>query len=131
MCYVTYGTSIALFRISIGLFLLRFAIERIHQWIIYITMLSTVIFWALSAVFLSLLCNPLDNNRHCLSAVVEIHVSYLYSAAAIVIDLVFVVFPIFLTWSLSISRRTKVMLVPIFGMGFLYGLTDSFWSFSR
>lgn len=108
---------------SIGLFLLRITIKPIQRWIIYIAMALTVL-TGLVFFFVTLLqCAPLSyfwdkttQTGWCIDVDVIIALTFLYSAVAVVCDFTFAILPIFLVWNLNMSRKTRVLLIPILGM---------------
>lgn len=114
-------------KVSIGLFLLRVTVKKIHKWIIYaamsITVLTGVVFF-----FVTLLqCTPISffwtrftpdapKGAFCIPIDVIIALTFLYSACAIISDFTFAILPIFLVWGLNMPVRNRVMLIPVLGM---------------
>jgi hypothetical protein len=124
-----YAAVMITSKISIGFFLLRVTVKRTHAWIIYgVVSLSIVAGFAFFFVVL-LQCNPVSdywlkfvglNVGKCLNVEVVIALAYLYSACSIVADFTLALLPVFLIKSLKMDRRTKILLVPLLGMGTMY-----------
>jgi hypothetical protein len=110
-------------KISIGLFLLRVTVNKIHRWIIYSAVLITVV-CGLAFFFVTLFqCTPISffwnkqiENGMCINVDVIIGLTFFYSAVSVVSDFTFAILPFFLIWNLNMSVRTKFMLIPILGM---------------
>jgi len=110
-------------KISIGLFLLRVTVKKIHKWIIYAAMGLTVL-CGLIFFFVTLLqCSPIHffwdksiENGTCISVDVIIGLTFLYSAISVISDFTFAILPFFLIWGLNMSFKSRVMLIPILGM---------------
>lgn len=110
-------------KISIGLFLLRVTVTRIHKCIIYVAMGLTVL-TGLVFFFVTLLqCSPINffwdksiKDGSCVAIDVIIGLTFLYSAISVICDFTFAILPIFLIWGLNMSVRTRLLLTPILGM---------------
>lgn len=113
-------------KISIGLFLLRVTVQRIHQWIIY-TVMGLTVLTGLVFFFVTLLqCTPIDffwnkkQDGFCVNIDIIIALTFLYSVVSVACDFTFAILPMFLVWNLNMSVRTRVVLVPILGMACVY-----------
>jgi hypothetical protein len=110
-------------KISIGLFLLRVTVKKLHKWIIYAAMGLTVL-TGLVFFFVTLLqCTPIAFfwDRHieggfCVDVDIIIGLTFLYSAISVISDFTFAILPFFLIWGLNMSLKTRVLLIPILGM---------------
>lgn len=109
-------------KISIGLFLLRVTIKPLQRWIIYIAMFLTVL-TGLVFFFVTLLqCAPLSyfwnksQPGSCINVDVIIALTFFYSAVSVICDFTFAILPIFLVWNLNMSKKTRLLLIPILGM---------------
>lgn len=110
-------------KISIGLFLLRVTVKRIHKYIIYTAMGLTVL-TGLVFFFVTLLqCSPISffwdksiKTGWCVEIDVIIGLTFLYSAISVICDFTFAILPFFLIWGLNMSVKTRVLLIPILGM---------------
>ncbi|KAF1943002.1 hypothetical protein EJ02DRAFT_151838 [Clathrospora elynae] len=124
LCYVAYAWSMIAAKISIGIFLLRVTVRKLHKWILYIAMALTVL-TGLIFFFVTLLqCMPISyfwdktiENGWCVPIDVIIALTFLYSAISVVADFTFAILPFFLIWGLNMSVKSRVMLIPILGMG--------------
>lgn len=111
-------------KISIGCFLLRISVRRLHTWIIYAAMfISTV---ACTALFFVTLfqCHPIRffwektiEDGTCINNSVIIALAFLYSVFTIIADFTFALLPAFLVWNLQLKMRTKIALIPLLTMG--------------
>lgn len=113
-------------RVSIGIFFLRLTVKRFHLYLIYLVMVTTVVF---GIVFMGVAigeCTPaayfwdkgIDGGR-CMNAKILVALMYLYSTSSLASDVAFAVFPMFLMRGLQMDRRTKYALVPILGLGWI------------
>ncbi|CAO2654833.1 Nn.00g115660.m01.CDS01 [Neocucurbitaria sp. VM-36] len=123
LCYIAYCWAMIGAKISIGLFLLRVTIHKIHRWIIYVAMGLTVL-TGLIFFFVTLLqCSPISyfwdrtqENGWCVPIDVIIGLTFLYSGVSVICDFTFAILPMFLVWGLNMSVRTRLVLIPILGM---------------
>ncbi|KAF1839424.1 hypothetical protein BDW02DRAFT_635709 [Decorospora gaudefroyi] len=123
LCYIAYCWCMITSKVSIGLFLLRVTVSKVHRWIIMIAMGLTVL-TGLIFFFVTLLqCSPISYfwdrkiDGKCINVDVIIGLTFLYSAMAVISDFTFAILPFFLIWGLNMSVRTRVLLIPILGMG--------------
>ncbi|KAI1204350.1 uncharacterized protein F4807DRAFT_465795 [Annulohypoxylon truncatum] len=126
LCYIWYCLTMIASKISIGLFLLRIAVQRIHHYIIYVNLLLTVL-TGLVFFFVTLLqCNPIPyfwlrfggiTQGSCIDVNIIAALTYLYSALNVICDFTFATLPIVLIWGLQMDKRTKIALIPILSMG--------------
>ncbi|KAJ4984802.1 hypothetical protein SVAN01_09675 [Stagonosporopsis vannaccii] len=123
-CYLFYCCSMILSKISIGCFLLRISVRRLHTWIIYAAMFVST--FACTAFFFVTLfqCNPIRyfwakrlDNGTCINNTVIIALGFVYSVFSIIADFTFALLPAFLVWNLQLKRRTKIALIPLLTMG--------------
>ncbi|KAI1440623.1 hypothetical protein F5Y02DRAFT_342392 [Annulohypoxylon stygium] len=126
LCYIWYCLTMIASKISIGLFLLRIAVRRIHHYIIYVNLLLTVV-TGLVFFFVTLLqCNPIPyfwlrfsgvDHGSCIDVNIIAALTYLYSALNVICDFTFATLPIVLIWGLQMDKKTKIALIPILSMG--------------
>ncbi|KAI1086895.1 hypothetical protein F5B19DRAFT_101983 [Rostrohypoxylon terebratum] len=126
LCYIWYCLTMIASKISIGLFLLRIAVLRIHHYIIYVNLLLTVV-TGLVFFFVTLLqCNPIPyfwlrfsgvDQGSCIDVNIIAALTYLYSALNVICDFTFATLPIVLIWGLQMDKKTKIALIPILSMG--------------
>lgn len=130
MCELFYAAVMITSKMSIGFFLLRVTVKRSHAWIIYGAVLTSILAGIAFFFVVLLQCNPVSdywmkfvgqNVGTCLNVEVVIALAYLYSACSIVADFTLALLPVFLIASLKMDMRTKILLVPLLGMGTMYG----------
>jgi hypothetical protein len=122
-CYLFYCCSMILSKVSIGCFLLRISVKRVHTWIIYSAMFVST--FACAAFFFVTLfqCNPISffwkksQDGTCIPNTVIIALGFVYSAFSMIADFTFALLPAFLVWHLQLKRRTKIALIPLLTMG--------------
>ncbi|KAK4225694.1 hypothetical protein QBC38DRAFT_253641 [Podospora fimiseda] len=125
-CYIFYALTMILVKLSIGNFLLRVTVSRVHQWIIYlasiVTCISCITFLGV-AIFQ---CHPVNyfwDRYHpgvegaCLNGKVLLGLSYLYSVFSIISDFTFALLPAWVVGHLNMARNTKIALIALMGMG--------------
>ncbi|KAI1097434.1 hypothetical protein F4804DRAFT_171868 [Jackrogersella minutella] len=126
LCYIWYCLTMIASKISIGLFLLRIAIQKIHHYIIYVNLVLTVISGLIFFFVTVFQCNPIPyfwlrmngvSQGTCISMDIIVALTYLYSAINVICDFTFATLPIVLIWGLQMDKRTKVALIPILSMG--------------
>ena len=110
-------------KLSIALQLFRVTTDRIHIWIIYsavaLTMMTNVVFFFVT--FFQ--CHPFyyfwDKSQPgaCLADNVFLALAYFYNIWATVNDLLLGFLPIAIVHNLHTDLKTRIMLVPILGMG--------------
>ncbi|KAK3940935.1 hypothetical protein QBC46DRAFT_113282 [Diplogelasinospora grovesii] len=123
LCYLFYAVTMIASKISIGMFLLRITVERMHDWTIYVAMGLSVITGIIFFFVSFFQCNPVssfwirDQGGTCINVEIVIALAYLYSAFSVISDFTFAILPIFLIWNLQMSLRTKLSLIPLLAMG--------------
>lgn len=110
-------------KVSIGWFLLRIAVKKLHSWIIYMAIFISVVAGGVFFFVTLFQCAPVSyfwNKRQsgtCINIEVIIGLAYLYSAFSVISDFTFAILPAFLVWNLQLKRRTKIALIPLLTMG--------------
>jgi hypothetical protein len=114
-------------RQSIVIMLFRFTFDRIHIILLYgISVLSLIV--GLIFFFLTIFqCSPVEYywNRltmtgHCIDIDILVSIVYFYSAAAAACDLTIGLLPALLIRNLRVTRRTKLGIAVILGIGCMY-----------
>jgi hypothetical protein len=126
-CEIFYTLSTAALKISIGLFLLRIAINRMHIWIIRWIMILNVVFAVPYCLLCTFQCNPvsfwwdLNPNHHgkCISPDVIMILTYVVSVLNSVADWTFGLLPFFMVRKLQMKKQTKVLVISILGFAAL------------
>lgn len=111
-------------KLSIGAFLLRLSITRIHRWIIYVAILVNSLLGLVFFFVAILQCHPVSyywdkvsQSGSCINVDITISLTYVYSAGNIICDLTFSLLPILIVKDLNMERRMKIAIVPLLGMG--------------
>ncbi|KAK7180128.1 hypothetical protein DPSP01_012291 [Paraphaeosphaeria sporulosa] len=123
-CYLFYCCSMITSKLSIGFFILRIAVKKIHIWIIYSAMMISVVA-GLAFFFVTLFqCHPISyfwndysQSGSCVNIEIIIALGYLYSCFSIISDFTFAILPAFLVMGLQLKKRTKIALIPLLAMG--------------
>jgi len=123
LCYIAYGLTMISAKISIGLFLLRVAVNPIHRRIILVVMGLTALTGTVFFFVTLFQCSPISffwfrqmEGGTCVNVNVIIGLTFLYSAVSAVCDFTFGLLPIFMVWNLNMARDAKLMLIPILSM---------------
>ena len=117
-----YTLSSVALKASICLFLLRITIRKLHIWILYSVMGTTVMTGLVFMLVLLLQCHPIsyfwdkDQQGHCINWTVIIAMSWVWSIFAGICDFTVGIVPIFLVKDLQIDRRTKFAVIGILGV---------------
>ncbi|UKZ61293.1 uncharacterized protein TrAtP1_002559 [Trichoderma atroviride] len=118
-CYIWYCVTMVLTKISIGYFLLRITVEKIHNWIILIVMSLSVITGICFLFITTFQCHPIsffwnkNQDGNCINIDVIIAFTYLYSAFSVICDFTFALLPIVLIMQLQMNNKTKLALIPV------------------
>ncbi|KAF2476778.1 uncharacterized protein BDR25DRAFT_203703, partial [Lindgomyces ingoldianus] len=122
-CFLFYCITMISSKVSIGFFLLRVTVKKIHAWIIYVAMSISILAGVVFFFVCLFQCTPVshfwkrDQPGKCININAIIGLSYLYSIFSIVSDFTFAILPGFLIWGLQLKRRTKLALIPLLAMG--------------
>ncbi|KAK6206049.1 hypothetical protein LQW54_007988 [Pestalotiopsis sp. IQ-011] len=126
LCYLWYDACMVFARLSIGIFFLRLTVKRAHKLLIYLVMVSTVLF---GLVFLGVAvaeCTPpayfwdkTIEGGWCMDTRIIVALMYLYSSSSLFSDATYAIFPIFLMKGLQMDKRTKYAIIPILGLGWV------------
>ncbi|KAH6645813.1 hypothetical protein BKA67DRAFT_86689 [Truncatella angustata] len=129
-CYLFYACCMIASKMSIGCFLLRITVKKVHIWTIYTAMLFSVLAGIAFFLVTLLQCSPVNffwervgtfygnpHNGTCVSVEVIIGLAALYSSFSVISDFTFAILPGFLLWDLQIDRRIKFTIIPILAMG--------------
>lgn len=125
-CYLFYCCSTILSKISIGCFLLRIAVRKLHTYIIYAAMFVSIVAGGTFFFVTLFQCNPVTffwnkaQDGTCINDDIIIGLGFLYSGFAIITDFTFALLPAFLIAGLQLRRRTKIALIPLLAMGCMY-----------
>ncbi|KAI5924832.1 hypothetical protein F4810DRAFT_709402 [Camillea tinctor] len=124
----TYILNMLLIKLSIGVFLLRLAMERRYKYTIFIS-LGIITVWSLVLFFWNLFqCNPFaaqwdytilqnDPNAHCVSAADIVNAAYALSVMTILSDWLYALLPIPMIWNVKMTSQAKMTVVIVLGLG--------------
>jgi hypothetical protein len=110
-------------KMSIGFLLLRISIKRIHTWILYAAMMTSIVAGGTFFFVIVFQCEPVyyfwdkTNPGTCLANDAIVALGYVYSIFSIISDFTFAIIPGFLVWHLQLKRRAKFALIPLIMMG--------------
>lgn len=113
-------------KLSIGVFLLRLAVQKRYKWIIYISMV-VVFVWSTALFFWDIFqCRPVAAqwdytlpNYTCVSADEVVTAAYALSVLNIVTDWLYALLPVPMIWKVKMTAQAKATVVAILGLGIL------------
>ncbi|KAI1503581.1 hypothetical protein F5X99DRAFT_98625 [Biscogniauxia marginata] len=124
----TYILNMLLIKLSIGIFLLRLAMERRYKYTIYIS-LGIITIWSLVLFFWNLFqCNPFaaqwdytilqkDPSAHCVSAEEIVNAAYALSVMTVLSDWLYALLPIPMIWNVKMTVQAKATVIAVLGLG--------------
>ncbi|KAJ5747750.1 uncharacterized protein N7511_009446 [Penicillium nucicola] len=118
-----YLWAIGLVKVSIGLFLLRFAPQKSFRIFIWVVIILMTLYTTVCFLTLMFECKDIRTNwdksvvSQCFSPRQLLILSYTNTALNILTDLIFSILPIFMLRHLQVNRRVKASLVCILGLG--------------
>ncbi|OJJ74606.1 hypothetical protein ASPBRDRAFT_455454 [Aspergillus brasiliensis CBS 101740] len=118
-----YMWAIGLVKISIGLFLLRFAPRRGYKIFIWVVMVLMLLYTIICFLTLMFECKNIrsiwDKNvkSECFTSTQLLKLSYTNTGLNILTDIIFAVLPAIMLRHLQVNRRVKASLVCILGLG--------------
>lgn len=110
-------------KISIGIFLLRIIVEKIHLYLIYIALFINVLSGLAFFLVTLLQCHPVSyfwnksQDGACISVSIIVALTYVYSSFNIICDFIFALLPIVIVQGLNMNRKVKIAIIPLLGMG--------------
>ncbi|PGH26763.1 hypothetical protein AJ80_01527 [Polytolypa hystricis UAMH7299] len=120
LCEIFYVASSAMLKMSLGAFLLRVTIERVHIWILWFLMVGTGLFGIFYEGIVIFQCRPISafwtvapNSEHCLSAKVILGSTYTAATLNALVDWTVGILPYFIIRSLQMPTGTKVLVISI------------------
>jgi hypothetical protein len=124
-CEPVYVLANMALKFSIGIFLLRIAVARIHRVIIWTTIGVVEIYGAFYFFLFVLQCRPsayfwtqyTGGKGTCINPKITVDATYAYSAVSCIADWTLGIIPIFLVWNLRMQRRMKYTVAMILGVG--------------
>ncbi|KAF2123136.1 hypothetical protein BDV96DRAFT_481277 [Lophiotrema nucula] len=123
-CFLFYAVTMISSKLSIGFFMLRITVKKVHIWVIYAAMGISVLAGVTFFFVCLFQCHPVsyfwmedESGGKCMDIKVIIGLAYLYSVFSVISDFTFAILPGFLIWDLQLRRTTKVVLIPLLAMG--------------
>ncbi|KAL4909599.1 hypothetical protein BDW74DRAFT_173092 [Aspergillus multicolor] len=121
--------GISLVKVSVGLFLLRFAAQRKWlRWFIVGSVVLLVCFTIASLGTLIFQCVPVRaawdfelrarKSTRCFSLTVFLGIAKFNSSINIITDILYATLPVFMFYNVQVNRRTKVSLMGVLGLGY-------------
>lgn len=110
-------------KISIGIFLLRIIVEKLHLWLIYVALFINVLSGLAFFLVTLLQCHPVsyfwnkNQDGACISVDIIVALTYVYSCFNIICDFTFALLPIVIVQGLNMNKRLKIAIIPLLGMG--------------
>ncbi|KAK8017714.1 hypothetical protein PG993_014040 [Apiospora rasikravindrae] len=126
LCYIWYGATMMFSKISIGVFILRVTANRFHAWTVWAITVSAAGGCGVFILVTMFQCVPVNafwedpqgaGRRSCIDGRVMRDLAYFYSAATLLVDLIFVVLPLWIVWQLKMSLKTKLGLSALICTG--------------
>jgi hypothetical protein len=122
-CEIFYTLATSVLKISIGFFLLRITVNRVHIWIIRFIMITSAIVGTTYCCIVLFQCRPIsywwdlntDHHGQCLSPALVTNTTYLVSALNSFADWTFGILPIFIVKDLQMKKSVKVVVSTIIG----------------
>lgn len=125
-------------KVAIGIFLLRIAVSRVHQTIIWVVIIVTEVYSTFFFFLFVLQCRPSSffwtqhylmndprrGSGNCVDPKLTVDCFYAYSAISCVGDWVLGILPIFIVWNLQMNTRTKISVACILAVGAMYVTTQ-------
>jgi len=113
-------------KLSIGWFLLRVIVSKVHKWIIYFAMGTTAFSCAMLFFVTLFQCSPISffwtrqPPGKCINADIVVTIATVYSVTAVISDFIFALLPGVIIWKLQLDKKTKLLLIPLLAMGCVY-----------
>jgi len=128
ICELLYVLTTAVAKLSIGVYFLRLSNKEYQARVIYTTLSVVMLFSTMYFFFLVFQCTPIEyiwtqfgtGKGSCLSRSVLANVTYAHAAMSAVTDWSFGILPVFFVWKMKMNPRTKLSVILILSLGFLY-----------
>lgn len=123
-CEIFYTLSTCMLKISVGFFLLRIAIVRLHIWIIRIIMVVSGIVGIAYTFVVIFQCKPVSfwwdlNPTHtgtCLSPTLVVYCAFVVSGLNAFADWAFAILPVVIVQRLHMKKRMKVVVASVIAL---------------
>ena len=114
-----------LIKLSIGVFLLRIAVETRYKWILNISTMIVGLFSLAILLFDIFRCNPVEAQwdatipHNCVSGRSFTQASYALAIMTIISDWFYALIPIPMLWSVQMTKQAKCTVVFVLSLGIL------------
>ena len=123
-CEIFYTISTCLLKVSVGFFLLRITIVRIHLWIIRMIMVVSVVVGIAYTSVVIFQCKPISywwnldptQTGTCLSSTVVMNLTFGVSGLNSFADWVFAVLPVLIVKDLQMKKRMKFVVAGVIAL---------------
>lgn len=123
-----YVSSTTTLKLSIGVYLLRLCVKKIHRIVIWVVLSAVTVFSLFYFFLIIFQCRPTSyfwnqynpkvaGHGHCVWANMIAGSTYTHSGLSVVADWMLGILPVFLVWDLNMNPRTKVSVALILGLG--------------
>ncbi|KAI9641044.1 hypothetical protein NHQ30_010472 [Ciborinia camelliae] len=121
-----YVITMAITKVSIGVYFLRLSNKRYQFWIIFSVMATALLVGSAYFIFVLLQCHPIsyfwnmfsDGTGSCLSTSTRANITYVHAAMSAVTDWAYGILPITFVWKIKMNPRTKLSVILILSLGF-------------
>jgi len=115
----------AVLKVSIGIFLLRITVKKVHIYVVWATMALSIATGLVLFSFVVFQCSPPSSfwsvtgarATDCLNPDIVTNMTYAHAAMICIIDCTFSAIPVILVWNLQMNLATKVPLGFILCLG--------------
>ncbi|KAF2150325.1 hypothetical protein K461DRAFT_215976, partial [Myriangium duriaei CBS 260.36] len=123
-CEVFYAPATSLLKVSIGLFFLRIAVQKIHIWLTIAFVVGSAIFGTFYMFLIIFQCQPISfwwnldaaATGKCLSASVFTGCGYTISVLNSAADIFFAALPAFIVWHTTMKRKHQALVCVLLGL---------------
>lgn len=119
-CEIFYVCATSFLKVSIGLFLLRVATNKIHIWIVRLVMILAAVFGFAFFFVIVFQCWPISdwwsldpNQKHCIKPEIVVGLTYGVSGLNVIADWTLGILPAFIVKDLQMSTRQKRLVAVI------------------
>ncbi|KAI0205402.1 hypothetical protein F4808DRAFT_283246 [Astrocystis sublimbata] len=124
----SYVLNMWLIKLSIGLFLLRLAVQKVYKWILWVSIIIVGI-WTLALFFWNIFqCYPVeaqwdytilesDSSSRCVSPDEIVNAAYALSALTVLSDWLYALLPIPMIWNAKMTAQAKWSVIAVLSLG--------------
>ncbi|KAF2019494.1 hypothetical protein BU24DRAFT_419111 [Aaosphaeria arxii CBS 175.79] len=122
-CEPTYVICGIFLKLSIGIFLLRIAVDRVHRLALWVCLITVEVYSVFFLMLFVFQCTPISffwerfrgANGRCVNSDIVVGSFYGYSAISCITDWAFSIIPIFIVRKLQMSSQKKITVAIILG----------------